>query len=173
VTGILASDRYSHEKLKHHLAKLDYDVVIIDTPPSLCWLTESALIAADNSLVCATPEFFSVKGLQRLSYFLHYIAERHPLETLGVVLSFWSERGMSNVAFLEAIESSFPDKLFSTRIRRDITVSRAAIHGTSVYDAAPRSRASEDFAALTKEIVSRLGENKNHPQSSKREFVHN
>jgi chromosome partitioning protein len=46
VTGTLAADRYSHEKLKQVLSKLKkYDTIIIDTPPSLCWLTESALIA--------------------------------------------------------------------------------------------------------------------------------
>ncbi|MBS0655936.1 MAG: AAA family ATPase, partial [Verrucomicrobia bacterium] len=70
VTGALAADRYSHERLKVVLRPLKYDYVIIDTPPSLCWLTESALIASTYSLVCATPEFYSVKGLQRLSHFM-------------------------------------------------------------------------------------------------------
>ena len=70
VTGPLAADRYSHERLKEILKPLTYDTIIIDTPPSLCWLTESALIASHYSLVCATPEFYSVKGLQRLSQFM-------------------------------------------------------------------------------------------------------
>ena len=83
VTGALAADRYSHEKLQKVLKPLDYDVAIIDTPPSLCWLTESALIAATHSLVCVAPEFYSIKGLQRLSYFMHYISKRHPLELAG------------------------------------------------------------------------------------------
>lgn len=88
VTGSLAADRYSHEKLKSILSSLDYEIVLIDTPPSLCWLTESALIAADYSLICATPEFYSVKGLERLSQFVTTISKRHPLEILGVALSF-------------------------------------------------------------------------------------
>ena len=54
VTGILAADRYSHERLKEILRHLDYDYILVDTPPSLCWLTESALIASNFSLVCAT-----------------------------------------------------------------------------------------------------------------------
>lgn len=57
VTGPLAADRYSHERLREILKPLKYDVIIIDTPPSLCWLTESALIASHHSIVCATPEF--------------------------------------------------------------------------------------------------------------------
>ncbi|MEI6532013.1 MAG: AAA family ATPase, partial [Chlamydiota bacterium] len=70
VTGALASDRYSHERLKKLIETLDYDYVIIDTPPSLCWLTESSLIAAQDTLICATAEFYSVKGLERLSQFI-------------------------------------------------------------------------------------------------------
>src|SRR3989344_1079642 len=52
VSGSLAADRYSHERLKEILRNLSYDFVLIDTPPSLCWLTESSLIASHYSLVC-------------------------------------------------------------------------------------------------------------------------
>jgi len=156
LTGVLASDRYSHEKLKRLLAPLDYDIAIIDTPPSLCWLTESALIAGNYALICATPEFYSVKGLQRLSFFMHYIAERHPFELLGIVLSFWSERGKANQSFLEVIDETFPEKLLKSRIRRDIAVSEASIHGKPVFAIRPKSRAAEDYQALTEEIFSKM-----------------
>ena len=156
VTGSLASDRYSHERLKHVLEPLDYDVIIIDTPPSLCWLTESALIAADHSLVCAAPEFYSIKGLQRLSYFIENIAQRHPVEVAGVALSFWNKRGKSNDAFLEVVESTFPGKVLPTKVRRDIKVTEASIHGRPVIETAPSSRAAEDYLNLTKELVERL-----------------
>lgn len=156
VTGELATDRYSHERLKYTLAPLDYDIVIVDTPPSLCWLTESALVAADYALICATPEFYSMKGLQRLSYFMDYTAKRHPLELLGVILSFWNSRGKSNDAFMEVIESTFPDKVFETKIRRDIAVSEAAIKGKPLLEAAPKSRAAEDYISLTEEVMGRM-----------------
>lgn len=153
VTGQLAADRYSHERLKEILKPLDYDTIIIDTPPSLCWLTESALIAAHHSLVCATPEFYSIKGLQRLSQFMQSIGQRHSLEVLGVVLSFWNPRGKSNNAFLEVIETTFPGKILSTKIRRDIRVSEASVYGKPIFDVAPKSRATEDFLSLTKELI--------------------
>src|SRR3990170_9136796 len=108
VTGSLAADRYSHERLRNIIAPLNYDYIIIDTPPSLCWLTESALIAASSTLICATPEFYSIKGLERLSQFIESIGQRHPLNVLGVILSFWNHRGKSNKAFLEVIEKTFP-----------------------------------------------------------------
>jgi chromosome partitioning protein len=156
VTGQLAANRYSHELLRDIIAPLDYDFVLIDTPPSLCWLTESALIAAQHTLVCATPEFYSVKGLMRLSQFMENISQRHPLNILGVLLSFWNMRGKNNAAFLEVIETTFPNKLLKSKVRKDILISEASIHGKPVFNVVPKSRASEDFAALSKEILKRL-----------------
>lgn len=156
VSGALAADRYSHERLRHVVKDLNYDVILIDTPPSLCWLTESALIASHNALVCATPEFYSVKGLQRLALFMHNIAQRHPFDILGVVLSFWNARGKSNPAFLDVIESTFPGKTFENKVRRDIAVSEASVFGKPIFETAPTARAAEDYIALTQEILNRL-----------------
>lgn len=156
VTGNLASDRYSHERLREIISSLDYDYVIIDTPPSLCWLTESALIAADETLVCTTPEFYSVKGLERLAHFIENIGQRHPLNTLGVVMSFWNARGKSNSAFLDVIDNTFPEKALKTKIRRDISVSEAAIYGKPVFQACPKCRASEDYQSLTSELLEKM-----------------
>ena len=158
VTGTLAADRYSHEKLRDLLLPLAYDFVIIDTPPSLCWLTESALIAAQHTLVCATPEFYSVKGLERLAQFMTSIGQRHPLHILGVILSFWNARGKSNQAFLDVIERTFPQKVFKNKIRRDVAVSEASIYGQPVFEIDADSRAGEDYQAMTKEILQRLKE---------------
>jgi chromosome partitioning protein len=158
VTGSLAADRYSHEKLRDLLHFLSYDFIIIDTPPSLCWLTESALIAAHHTLVCATPEFYSVKGLERLGQFVGSIGQRHPLNVLGVILSFWNTRGKSNQAFLDVIEHTFPNKAFQNKIRRDIAVSEASIYGKPVFETDPDSRAGEDYLAVTKEILQRLNQ---------------
>lgn len=156
VTGPLAGDRYSHERLKEILKPLKYDTIIIDTPPSLCWLTESALIAANHSLVCATPEFYSIKGLQRLSQFMTSISQRHPFNILGVALSFWNPRGKSNDAFLDVINGTFPGKLLDSKVRRDIRVSEASVYGKPIFEVAPSSRAAEDYLALTKELLKRM-----------------
>lgn len=156
VTGQLAADRYSHERLRDILKGAPYDFIIIDTPPSLCWLTESALIAAEHALVCATPEFYSVKGLERLSQFMESIGQRHPLNILGVVLSFWNPRGKSNDAFLDVIETTFPNKMLQSKVRRDITISEASVFGKPVFETDPKSRASEDYIAISKELLSRM-----------------
>lgn len=156
VTGALAADRYSHERLRDILAPLNYDFILIDTPPSLCWLTESALIASRYTLVCTTPEFYSVKGLVRLGEFMESIAQRHPLSVLAVVLSFWNTRGKSNEAFMEVIERTFPNKMLDAKVRRDISVSEASVYGKPVFEVSPKSRAAEDYMLVTEEILKRF-----------------
>jgi chromosome partitioning protein len=144
------------ERVEHILSSLKYDFVFIDTPPSLCWLTESAFIASDYCLVAATPEFYSIKGLQRLSLFMETIGKRHPLKVLGVALSFWNERGKNNDSFLKIINESFPEKVLTYKIRKDISVSEASILGKPVIETAPASRASLDFIELTKELLGKM-----------------
>lgn len=156
VTGALAADRYSHERLRDIMQQAEYDIVIIDTPPSLSWLTESAMIAAQHALICATPEFYSVKGLERLAQFMESIGQRHPLNVLGVLLSFWNPRGKSNDAFLEVIERTFPKKMLNSKVRRDIKVSEATVHGKPVFDVDANCRAADDYLAATKELLKRL-----------------
>ncbi len=156
VSGNLASDRYSHERLGKVLKNQTFDYVIIDTPPSLCWLTESAFIASNYCLVSATPEFYSIKGMQRLSAFMKQISERHPLTVAGVALSFWNSRGKNNSSFLEIINDTFPGKVLSYKIRKDVSVSEASILGKPVIESAPASRASEDYKKLTKELLSKM-----------------
>ncbi|MBN4067087.1 ParA family protein [Simkania negevensis] len=167
LTGQLATDRYSHERLKELIAPLAYDVTIIDTPPSLCWLTESALIAAHYSLVCATPEFYSIKGLERLATFMDNIDKRHPLQVVGVALSFWNTRGKSNDEFLQVVEATFPNKIFQSKVRRDISVSEASIYGKPLFETAPKSRAAEDYLALTNELLGRINNEKQSHEQSK------
>jgi chromosome partitioning protein len=153
VTGSLAADRYSHERLLQVIKPLKYDFIFIDTPPSICWLTESALIAANDSIICATPEFYSIKGLQRLAVFIKSISERHHLSVIGVALSFWYNRGKANDEFEKIIEDTFPGKLLNSKIRRDIAVSEATIYGKPVFKTAPNSRASQDYKELTQELL--------------------
>lgn len=155
VTEELASDRYSHERLKLLLKDLEFDYVFIDTPPSLCWLTESALIAANFCLISATPEFYSIKGLHRLEAFIEQIHQRHPLEVLGVLLSFWSERGKRNGPFLRVIEEIFPKKILQSKIRKDASVAEACIRGKPLVELPFKSRALEDFRSLANEIDAR------------------
>jgi chromosome partitioning protein len=152
----LVSDLYAHERLRKALAGLPYDFCLIDTPPSLGWLTQSAFYAADGSIVCAVPEPYSILAMNRLKDYHSSIQERHPLANAGVIITFWDERGAANGAFMEAIQHAFPQQPYQSKIRRDIAVNRAILRGMPVIETEENSRASMDYQSLTKEFLQRL-----------------
>jgi chromosome partitioning protein len=133
-----------------------FDFCFVDTPPSLGWLTQSAFFASQNSIICAIPEAYSVLAMRRLKEFHDSIANYHPIVPLGIVLSFWDERGAVNQNFIEEIDKHFPDKLFCSKVRRDVSVSRSVLQGHPVIEADPLGRASQDYQALTCEFLSRI-----------------
>jgi chromosome partitioning protein len=155
-TSPLVSDPYAHERLRKALKPLDFDFCFIDIPPSLGWLCQSAFFASNYSLICSVPEPYSVLALNRLLKYHSAVNENHRLEVLGVLFSMWDARGATNRAFLEGVESTFPGKIFSAKIRRDISVSRAVLHGVPVFETYPSSRVAEDYQAFTQEFLDRI-----------------
>lgn len=155
-TSPLVSDLYAHERLKRALSSLSYDFCLIDTPPSLGWLTQSAFYAAEGSIICAVPEPYSVLAMHRLKDYHAAIQERHPLKNAGVIITFWDERGAANEVFMQAIQDAFPNLLYQAKIRRDIAVNRAILQGKPVIETEEKSRASSDYQALTKEFLERV-----------------
>lgn len=170
-TTPIVNDLYGHERLRRAISGLDYDFIFIDTPPSLGWLTQSAFFAANYSLIAAVPEPYSILALNRLQEYHEKIGGHHTLEILGVVLSFWDERGATNQAFVNAIDQAFPDKLFNTKIRRDISVSRSVLRGKPVCDVYPDSRAAYDYERLAAEVVKRVTGEKEKKKSLEAAYV--
>lgn len=157
-TPQIGNDPYSHERLRRALktVEADFDYCFIDTPPSLGWLTQSAFFASQYSVICAIPEAFSVIALRRLKDFHESIQQYHHIEALGIVLSFWDERGAVNKEFLQEITNTFPGKLFDSKIRRDVSISRAVLEEKSVFETEPDCRAAHDFKLLGKEFIQKF-----------------
>lgn len=133
-----------------------YDICIIDTPPSLGGLTKEAFVAGDKLIACLTPEPFSILGLQKIREFLSSVGKPEEEHILGIALSFWDDRNSTNQMYIDIIESIYKNKLFSTKIRRDISLSRSLLKEDSVANVYPNSRAAEDILKLTHEIANIL-----------------
>lgn len=158
-TAPLVSDPYAHERLRGALKEVsnDYDFCFVDIPPSLNWLCRSAFYASDYSLICAIPEPFSVLAMQRLQKYHDVINKNHHIDVVGVLLSFWDERGSINDALVKGIEMAFEGKIFETKIRRDKAISKAVLDGKPAFLTEKRSRASEDYRKLAGEFMTRIG----------------
>lgn len=159
-TAPLVSDPYAHERLREALKDVadDYDFCFIDIPPSLNWLCRSAFYASDYSLICAIPEPFSVLAMQRLQKYHGAINKNHRIDVVGVVLSFWDERGSINDALVKGIDMAFEGKIFDAKVRRDKAIPKSVLDGLPVFLTEKTSRASEDYQKLADEFMTRVSE---------------
>jgi len=138
----------------------DFDVVMIDTPPSLGLLTLNALVAADEVLIPLHCEYFALEGLADLVATLRRVrAALNPaLDVGGVLLTMHDERTNLSQQVAREIRAFFGPKVFQTVIPRNVRLGEAPSHGLPVAQYDPRSRGAEAYHALAREVLARLNE---------------
>ena len=136
---------------------IDYDYIIIDSPPSLSLLTVNGLVAADYVLLPVQAEFYALEGLGQLLESMKLIRKglNPSLKLLGVLPTMIDSRTTLSSQVYDEIKKYFPDKIFKTTIPRNIRLAEAPSHGApvGVYDRF--SKGSRAYKALAKEIVER------------------
>ncbi len=136
----------------------DWDVALIDCPPSLGLLTINAMVAADALLVPLQCEFFALEGLSQLLTTVERIRARfNPgLAILGVVLTMYDRRNRLSEAVSQDVRSVLGPVVFDTVIPRNVRLSEAPSHGLPalIYDY--RCSGSEAYIALAREFIDRL-----------------
>lgn len=137
----------------------DYDVVIIDCPPSLSLLTVNALIASHSIVLPVQAEFYALEGLGQLLETMKLVSKNmNPdLRLLGVLATMMDTRTTLSQQVLAEIHKHFGEKVFKTTIPRNIRLAEAPSHGVpiGVYDRF--SKGSRAYKATTKEIMERAG----------------
>ena len=136
---------------------IDYDYIIIDSPPSLSLLTVNGLVAADYVLLPVQAEFYALEGLGQLLESMKLIRKglNPSLKLLGVLPTMMDSRTTLSSQVYDEIKKYFPDKIFKSTIPRNIRLAEAPSHGApvGVYDRF--SKGSRAYKALAKEIVER------------------
>ena len=134
-----------------------FDFILIDTPPSLGLLTLNALVAADAVLIPLNCEYFALEGLADLVATLRRVrtALNPSLDIAGVVMTMYDERTNLGQQVARDIREFFQDRVYKTVIPRNIRLGEAPSHGLPaiLYDA--KSRGSEAYVALARELLSR------------------
>lgn len=146
-----------------HLAlqdlSLNYDAIIIDSPPSLGLLTINALTAAREVIVPIQCEYLALEGLMQLIQTMDLVKKRiNPeLDVLGVVMTMYDARTNLSAQVVENVRRHFPSRLFDTVVPRSVRLAEAPSYGQTIFEYAPRSSGAEAYQALTQEIVHRIG----------------
>ncbi len=139
---------------------LDYDICLIDCPPSLGLLTLNALTAADTLLVPLQCEFFALEGLSQLLQTVERVQQRlNPeLGIIGIALTMFDRRNRLTDQVADDVRSCLGNLVFETTIPRNVRLSEAPSHGLPalVYDHS--CSGSRAYIALARELIGRLPE---------------
>ena len=158
----LAEEENRFKALKKALAPLvmEYDYIIIDSPPSLSLLTVNGLIAANYILLPVQAEFYALEGLGQLLETMKLVRKglNTSLELLGVLPTMMDSRTSLSGQVHEEIKKYFPDKVFENTIPRNIRLAEAPSHGLPVGAYDRFSKGARAYKALTKEIIERVGQ---------------
>lgn len=147
-------------RLKNAIANTPgYDVVMIDSPPSLSILTVNGLIASSHVLLPVQAEFYALEGLGQLLETMKLIRKNmNPtLDLVGVLPTMVDSRTTLSGQVHEEIKKHFPGKVFKTVIPRNIRLAEAPSHGVPVGSYDRFSKGSRAYKALTKELMDRIG----------------
>lgn len=132
-----------------------FDLVIIDTPPSLDNLLLNALSAAHWVLVPYIPHPLSFEGVRQLVRVLFkVISKDNPkLKILGFLPVMTANNIRQHRQVTEQVTKQFGALRVLTGIRTDIKLAEAFAVGKPVRFYAPKSRGAEDFAELTATLI--------------------
>nr|MDP9127803.1 ParA family protein [Pseudomonadota bacterium] len=146
-------------RMKEALARSanDYDVMLIDCPPSLNLITLNALVAAHAILVPLQVEFYALEGMTSLLQTIEAIRARFnpDLEIQGVVLTMFDKRNSLSDAVASDVRAYFGDKVYETVIPRNVRISEAPSHGKPVLLYDLKCSGSQAYMHLASEVLKR------------------
>ena len=149
--------------LRNALDKLkdDFDVCIIDCAPSLGVLTWNALavdVSSTNDVyIPVQTQFFALEGVGMLKATIDKARERlNPsLRVAGVIATYYDKRRNVNKEVVTTLKEHFGQVLCNTYIRENVSLAESPGLGSSIFDYKPDSYGAEDYARLTREIITR------------------
>ena len=149
------------EQLKKSLEPIkdNYDFIIIDCPPSLGVITTNALTASNSVIIPVQCEFFALEGITQLLRTI-MLAQKNLNPTLnieGVLLTMLDSRTNLGFEVVEEIRKFFKEKVYNTIIPRLVRLTEAPSHGEPIIAYDPKSRGSEAYLNLAKEVIARNG----------------
>ncbi len=160
VERLAGIDQVESEALARHLASgiSVYDMVLVDSPPSLGSLTETALAGSTEVLMPIQCEYFAMEGLAQMIDVIRRVMQRGEsrLEFGGIVLTMYDHRLELTREVDQEVRDFFGQIVYQTVIPRDVTVSEAPSHGMSVIDYAPRGRGARAYVELCMEVLERV-----------------
>jgi chromosome partitioning protein len=148
------------QRLRRALAGVapEYDMVIIDCPPSLSLLTLNGLCSANGVIVPMQCEYFALEGLTDLVNTIRQVHANlnRDLQIIGLLRVMYDPRITLQQQVSEQLKGHFGDKVFDAVIPRNVRLAEAPSYGQPgvVFD--PGSKGAQAYMEFAREMVARV-----------------
>lgn len=132
-----------------------FDYVLIDCSPKEGLMNNNNMSASDYVLIPAECSGFSLQGMQDLLFGISEIKENvNPrLEILGFLIIKYDKQTRISRAVSEFFDSRYGDKVFKTKIRKNVKFDETPLQYKGIFEHAPESNGAEDYMSLAEEIT--------------------
>lgn len=136
-----------------------WDLVIIDTPPSLGPITIMGLVASDGCLIPVEAKFLTIKPVAHLLQTLQEIRDElgHNMEIWGVVPTLVDDRTKLSRQIQQDFRDGIGELVLRSTIRQNTSLAEAPGFHVPIDMHAPHSAGAKDFEALAIELADRIG----------------
>jgi len=139
----------------------EYDMVLLDCPPSLSLLTVNALVAADEALVPVAPDYLASRGLGLLLTSIAQTrkAKLNPrLRVAGVILTMTDFRTVHSRETADGIRAFLGDDIpLLGEVKRSTKAAEASAAGLPVTAYAPHSEAALAYGQIADALLAQWG----------------
>jgi chromosome partitioning protein len=135
----------------------EYDVILIDCPPSLSMLTINALAAAHGVFIPIQCEYYALEGLSALLETIEQVrvAVNPELQIEGLLRTMYDSRNNLSNDVSAQLQQHFGEGVYRTIIPRNVRLAEAPSHGLPVLRYDKGSRGATAYLALAGEYVRR------------------
>ena len=144
---------FLQKALKH--SSPAYQFVIIDTPPSLGFLTLNALTASAAFIVPLQCEYYALEGLGQLLQTARKVKERWntALKLQGILLTLFDSRNLLSRRVALEVRKHFGEQVFQTQIPRNVRLSEAPSFSKSIFQYEPSCAGAKAYEQLAGELL--------------------
>ncbi len=135
-----------------------YDIILIDTPPSLGLVSINALVASDAVVIPVQTEYFALEGLALLASTIREVRHRlNPRLGVDAVIMTMHAPTLLNSQVAAQLKETFPDLVVEPPVRRNIRLAEAPSHGVPIHIHAPNSHGGRDYRNLSASLIELWG----------------
>lgn len=137
--------------------KSAFDFILLDCGPSLGLMTVNALVASDSVLIVSSPEEDSNTGAELLVKSIQQVRKNlnKRLSVEGILMNMVVERSTLSRDMLKRAQDTFGEviNIYDTKIPRTLQIGKAKSEQKSIFEYAPRSKASIAFESFGREFL--------------------